>query len=143
MILLLTDSELRAAIEALEQATPREGGLHQVDLPLEHHRHKEANDSPANQLPRLTFSPASRTVHCGSLSARLSPTQFSLLQYVYAHGRASFEDVQDAVWGRDVSDGAVRQAVYLLSSSLLLADISVSISTRGGFVVVTGFSTKP
>jgi DNA-binding response OmpR family regulator len=134
MIFLLTDHELRAAIEALQHASPREGGLHQVDLALGHHRHKEASDHGDHQLPNLTFSPSSRTVHCGSLSARLSPTQFSLLQYVYAHGRASFEDVQDTVWGKEVSDDSVYRACSKLNVKLMDGGFSCELLTHHSHV---------
>lgn len=134
VIFLLTEFEAQAALEALQAGVRRADGLIQVDLAMgHHHAHHEASDSPSS-LPALTFLPDFRTVHCGTHSARLSPTQFKLFQYVYTHRRASFEDVQDAVWGEEVSDDVIRKAASRLSSSLLENGVGISIETKRNFV---------
>jgi len=86
--------------------------------------------------PHLRFDPKTRTVQYGQQSLRLSKIDFSLLRYLHEHSQATFEVVQDAVWGKPVSDNAIRKACSRLSERLLDADILFAIITRHGSILL-------
>ena len=75
------------------EAEQRENGLYAVEIPA-----STLQENAGSRIV-LSFDDGARTVHCGRLSARLSPTQFALLQYVYTHSKVGFEEAQDAAWG--------------------------------------------
>jgi DNA-binding response OmpR family regulator len=110
MLFLLTESE---AIDLLREAVRRPDGLLAIDVPEA--RLQEAGEP----RPVLTFDATARTVHCGKLSARLSPTQFELLQYVYDNERASYEELQDAIWQQNATDDAIRRVISKLNTKLM------------------------
>jgi len=110
MLFILTDSE---AIDLLRTAVRRTDGLLAIDIPAS--RLQEAGE----KMAVLTFSEESKTVHCGRLSVRLSPMQFALLRYVYERERASYEELQDAIWGGTTTDDAIRRIVSKLNTKLL------------------------
>jgi len=116
---LLSDSEV---VRAIHDAHRQPDGRLVIDLPA-----ARLLETAAGQ-PVLTFSAKSRTAHCGELSARLSPIQFSLLAYVYTHPRAGFEELQDKVWQRrKVSDDAIRRAASKLNLKLLESGFPVEV----------------
>jgi hypothetical protein len=58
------------------------------------------------------------------------------MRAVWTRGRASFEELQDDVWGREVSDGAIRAAVSRVNSSLLDAGLPVELLAHKGRVSI-------
>ena len=73
------------------------------------------------------------TVHCGRLSARLSPTQYALLQYVYTHSKVGSEEAQDAAWGgKEISDGAIRAACSKINARLMERGFKIELSAHHG-----------
>ncbi len=125
MLFLLSDQDI---IAALQRAERRDDGLLALDLPAS----KLLEN--ASSRPALTFSESAKTVHCGRLSTRLSPLQFALLRYVHEHGRVDFEDLQDAAWGKEVSDSAIRAACSSLNGKLCECGLSVEIVCYKGRV---------
>jgi len=123
----LTDNE---AVEFLRTSIRRDDGMLLIDIPDSHLA--SANTS----RPHLSFAKNSRTVHHGSQSARLWNKEFGLLQYIYEHGRTSFEEAQDAVWHRNVSDATIRKTCSRLSTRLLDADIPLAVLTRNGGILI-------
>jgi len=111
MLFALTDQEL---VVAIQKAVRREDGLLELDLPAgclcEARQRRKAS---------VRFCDDTATVHCQDRSARLSPTQYRLLQYVYTHGRVSYEALQDQVWGERTSDDAIRRACSKANMRLL------------------------
>jgi len=96
--------------------------------------------NPRNEVsnqPALTFDDSTRTVRSGRMSARLSPTQYSLLQYVYTHGKVGFVELQDAVW-RDggTSDNAIKLAVTKTNKLLCEYGFSVALAVIRGRVAL-------
>lgn len=126
MIVLLTDREAQQAINAIANGVRRSDGLVQVDLPI--------GSTPTTATPALSFNVLSSTVNSGRCSARLSVTQFALLKYVSDNGRVSFEDLQDVVWKKDTTDGAVRAACSKLNARLLKCGFTCELLVHHGHV---------
>jgi len=128
MQFLLSDSDVTRAIHAAHR---RADGMLIVDLPA-----SRLLDG-AEPRPALTFDPETRVVHCNGVSARLSPTQFTLLQHVYTHGRTAFETAQDVAWQRrKVSDGAIRAACSKTNAQLSAAHIPAELSAYRAHVTL-------
>ena len=121
MRFLLSDSELVSALQSVVRHTD---GRVTLDLPAS----KLLENASAR--PPLMFDASSRTVHCGSLSARLSPTQFALMQYVNERGTACFETLQDEVWGEPTTDGAIRAACSKINATLCDRGFSIELSAH-------------
>jgi DNA-binding response OmpR family regulator len=127
MQFVLTDNE---AVEFFRAAVRRDDGMLLFDIPAT--RLLENNE----RRPRLAFTRDSRTVHWAKRSARLSQREFDLLYHVHEHGRVSFEDAQDAVWHRPVSDSGLRTTCSRISVRLLDAEIPFAILTRNGGILL-------
>ena len=132
MQFLLSDTE---AVDLLRTAIRRTDGMLVLDIPDTRLAGVRINK------PHLRFDPKSRTVQYGSQSIRLSKIDFSLLSYLQEHGQATFEEAQDAVWGRNVNDSAIRKACSRLSERLLDADILFAILTRHGSILLEEVSS--
>jgi len=128
MLFLLSDSDV---VRLIQRAPRRPDGMLAIDIPVASLAENVA------ERPLLTFSEESRTVNQCELSARLSPTQFGLLRYVYTHGRTGFEELQDSVWrSAKVSDGSIRTACSKVNAKLAEADFRVELSAHHGRVSV-------
>lgn len=112
MLFPLTDAEI---ISTLQNAQRNNEGFLVLNLPSD-----RLQTSDVCELVILDFDESTKTVSQGKQSARLSPTQFYLLRYIYVNGKAGYEDLQDAVWGCATTDGAIRAAISKLNSALLL-----------------------
>jgi len=131
MQFLLTDQD---ALEAIRTGIRRDDGLLLIDLPV--NSLQDTNDLPL----RLQFSPDSHTVHWGKSSLRLSPTLYSLLHYLNIRNRVTFEELQDVIWGKRISDNAIYQAASRLSSWLIDAGIPWTCFTRQSAVILEKIS---
>lgn len=118
---LLSDSDI---INAVKDSERQLDGFLSLCLPT------ELIQEQATKRVNLLFNKSAKTVHYGVLSARLSPLQFALLQYIYDNGRASFEDIQDHVWMRAVSDSAIRRAVSYVNEKLLSCGFACELLSR-------------
>jgi len=127
MQFLLSDTE---AVDMMRAAVRRTDGRLLIDLP------DTSLASVRINKPHLQFSALSRIVRYGQQGLRLSSIDFSLLRHLHEHGRVTFEEAQDAVWGKNVSDGAIRKACSRLSERLLDADIPLAILTRHGAILL-------
>jgi hypothetical protein len=130
MQLLLSESEAKQALEAIQNGLRQDNGNLLVDLP------SLSSDLAETPGPVFQFLSDSQTVRYGRQSVHLSPTLFSLMQCIYEHGRIGFEAVQDFAWKRETSDIAIRRACSRLSEKLMDAGIQyVAVTTRGHIVL--------
>ena len=127
MQFLLSDQE---AIDAIRNGKRRDNGLLLIRIPAVH-----LQDTDESHYT-LNFSPDSHTVHWGKRSMRLSPTLYSLLHYLTTRNHASFEQLQDEIWGKRVSDDVIYKAISRLSSRLLDAEIPWACFTRQSSVIL-------
>ena len=124
MIFVLTDAEI---IGALQAALRQEDGYLAITMP------KDRLQEHTSRQPILSFTNEARTVHCGHSSARLSPTQYAVLKYVYENGRTGFEELQDTVWdGKQTSDGAVRANLSKINAKLMDSGFGFELIHRNG-----------
>jgi hypothetical protein len=134
LILLLSDSEARNAISAIQGGIIRDDGMIEVDFPIFH----PAGRSLIDPVPSLYFSPDSATVSLDGRSVRLPPIQFKLLRLLADRGRVPVEEAQDVAWGSEVSDHAIRCACSRLSMCLMESGIPYSVMYRRGYIVLEG-----
>ena len=127
MQFLLTDRE---AVEVIRNGVRHSDGLLLIRVPVSCYQ-----ESSEHRLT-LVFSSNSHTAHWGKRSTRLSPTLFSLLQYVHQRKRVTFEDAQDAVWQQEIDDTVIRNSCSRLSSRLLDAGIPFALLTRHGSILL-------
>lgn len=127
MEIILTNDKL---VELIRSATRRLDGLLILDIP-EIKAHQKA--------AQLEFWDDSKTIEWGGHTARLSSRQYALLDLVFRLKYATFEHVQDKVWGKPISDATIRKECSRLSARLLNAKVPLAIATRHGLVILEGF----
>ena len=114
---------------AIEQSKEFADGSHELDFPDAWR--VEEPDGPKV----LTFSDSPMQVCYGRLSCNLSQLQFKLLRYLSNRNMATYAELRDAVWQKDVRDGAMRTACYDLGARLSGKDFPVDLTTLRDRVV--------
>lgn len=125
MRVLLSDRE---AVDLIRNGVRRADGLLEIDIPPE----RILTTPDARKV--LTFSAERQEVTWRTVRCRLSAMQLRLLQHCHDHGASTFEAAQDAVWGREVSDGAIRAACSVVNQRLADAGIPCELWTHRGQV---------
>jgi hypothetical protein len=133
MLILLSAVEADKIRDVLNRGFCSSDGSVEIDLPL------FSSSQPAGQVgSALQCSADGSTVACRGCRARLTASQFALLRLLAIRPRIPAEEAQDAVWGREVNDKAVRNLCSRLSLCILDAGIPYSVSFRHGYVILEG-----
>ena len=80
-------------------------------------------------LKKLTFSESPNKAFYGRLECPLQPLQLKLLRYFSNCGMATYAELRDAVWQKEVDDHAIRHACRQLANRLSGADFPVDMTT--------------
>ena len=134
MQVLLSEQEVSAAMDSLQNAIKQPNGKLLVDLQL-------IISSPAPHIPSIVLDPESRTVQYGRRSVRLSPVHFAFLSCVIREKRATCELLLDEVWGRQVSDVTIRATCSRVTNKLLESDIPYTLVMRRSVVSLEQITT--
>jgi DNA-binding response OmpR family regulator len=115
MLFLLTDCEI---VTIIKEAKRNDDGTLRIRMPA---NRLQDNEQSAPLI--LEFDESAHTVSLGKRSVRLSRKQFHLLRYVYMHGKAGYEELQDCVWDGLVTDNTIRATLSIINSKLLDAGL--------------------
>lgn len=118
----LTDSEI---ISLVRDAERDDDGYYIVEIPQ-----NRLSDKRQSAPIVLAFNESAKTVACEKKSIRLSPTQYHLLKYIYEHGKAYYEELQDSVWHCKTTDTAIRCAIAKVNNRLIECGFSFELVTR-------------